>query len=132
MTDPIADMLTRIRNGTQARHDSVKVAWSRLKEEVAKVLVQEGYLQEIKKVKAKDGPGEELVIKLKFDGSRMPVFSELRRVSRPGHRIYVGADEIPQVRRGLGISILSTPKGVLVDREARKAKVGGELLCSVW
>jgi small subunit ribosomal protein S8 len=132
MTDPIADMLTRIRNAARARHESVEVACSRIKEDLVKVLVVEGYLQECKRVKAKEGGGEDLRIQLKFDKDHNPVISGLRRVSRPGRRVYVGIAEIPLVRKGLGIHILSTPKGVLVDREARKAKVGGELICSVW
>lgn len=132
MTDPIADMLTRIRNAARAGHESVEVPWSRLKEAIALVLVQEGYLQAIKKSKAKDWAGEILRIDLRYDNERKPVIAGLRRISRPGRRVYVGAKEIPSVRRGLGINILSTPRGVLVDRNAEKAKVGGELVCSVW
>ncbi|MBI4490755.1 MAG: 30S ribosomal protein S8 [Deltaproteobacteria bacterium] len=132
MTDPIADMLTRIRNAARARHQSVSVPWSRVKETVTRVLVEEGYLQEVKKVKAKAGAGEDLHIQLKFDKQDNPVISGLKRVSRPSLRVYVGAKEIIPVRKGLGINILSTPKGIMVDREARKAKVGGELICSVW
>ncbi len=132
MTDPIADMLTRIRNGARARHDSVVVPWSRIKERVTQVLVQEGYLQEVRRVKAKGWKGEELRIQLKFDKENNPVISGLKRVSRPGLRVYVGAHEITPVRKGLGVNILSTPKGILADRDAQKANVGGELLCSVW
>jgi len=132
MTDPIADMLTRIRNAARARHESVEVPWSRVKEEILKVLVKEGYLQEFKKVKVKERAGEDLHIQLKFDKANQPVISGLKRVSRPSMRVYVGFQEIPPIRRGLGINVLSTPKGVLVDREALKAKVGGELICSVW
>ncbi|TMA12712.1 MAG: 30S ribosomal protein S8 [Deltaproteobacteria bacterium] len=132
MTDPIADMFTRIRNAASARHESVDVPWSRVKERIAKILVDEGYLQEAKKVKVKDLAGEELRIQLKFDKNNNPVISGLKRVSRPSLRIYVGVKEIPPIRKGLGINILSTPKGILVDREAQKARVGGELICSVW
>jgi small subunit ribosomal protein S8 len=132
MTDPIADMLTRIRNAARARHESVAVPWSRIKEQILKVLVEEGYIQEFKKVKAKDRPGEELRIQLKFDKENNPIMSGVMRVSRPSLRVYVGAKEISPIRRGLGINILSTPKGILVDREAQRANVGGELLCSVW
>lgn len=132
MTDPIADMLTRIRNAARARHESVEVPWSRVKEEILKVLVKEGYLQEFKKVKVKERAGEDLHIQLKFDKANRPVISGLKRVSRPSMRVYVGFQEIPPIRKGLGINVLSTPKGVLVDREALKAKVGGELICSVW
>lgn len=132
MTDPIADMLTRIRNACHARHADVEIPWSRIKESIAELLVEEGYVQEVRRVKVKDRAGELLRVQLKFDRENKPIITSLRRVSRPGRRIYVGSNEIPAVRRGLGINILSTPKGILVDREAQKAKVGGELLCSVW
>ena len=132
MTDPIADMLTRIRNALRAGHDSVEVPCSRVKESLVKVLVAEGYLQEVKRLKAKDGAGELLRIHLRFDKENRPVISGMRRVSRPGRRVYVGLAEIAPVRKGLGVNVLSTPKGILVDREAKKAKVGGELICSVW
>ncbi|MBI4525122.1 MAG: 30S ribosomal protein S8 [Deltaproteobacteria bacterium] len=132
MTDPIADMLTRIRNAARARHEAVVVPWSRVKEGITRVLVDEGYLQDMKRVKAKDWKGEELRIQLKFDKNKNPIISGLRRVSRPGLRVYVGAHEIPPIRKGLGINILSTPKGILVDRNAQKSNLGGELICSVW
>ena len=132
MTDPIADMLTRIRNASRARHESVQVPWSRIKEAITRVLVEEGYLQEVKRVRAKNRAGEELRITLRFDKANKPVISGLRRVSRPSLRVYVRAKEIAPIRKGLGISILSTPKGILVDRQAQKAKMGGELICSVW
>lgn len=132
MTDPIADMLTRIRNAARARHESVEVPWSRVKEEIIKVLVKEGYLQEFKKVKVQERAGEDLRIQLKFDKENRPVISGLKRVSRPSMRVFVGFKEIPPIRKGLGINVLSTPRGILVDREAQKAKVGGELICSVW
>jgi small subunit ribosomal protein S8 len=132
MTDPIADMLTRIRNASRARHQKVAVPWSRVKENIAKILVEEGYLKDHKRVKAPLGGGDELIIQLKFDHERRPVIAGLVRVSTPGRRVYVGSKEAPPVRKGLGINILSTPKGILADREAQKAKVGGELICSVW
>lgn len=132
MTDPIADMLTRIRNASQARHQKVAVPWSRLKENIVKILIEEGYLKEQKKVKATIGGGDELVIQLKFDRENRPIISGLKRVSTPGRRVYVGANSVTPVRKGLGINVLSTPKGVLVDRNAQRAKVGGELICSVW
>jgi small subunit ribosomal protein S8 len=132
MTDPIADLLTRVRNAARARHQKVAVPWSRLKENFVKILIEEGYLKESKKVKAAQGGGEDLVIQLKFDRENRPIISGLKRVSSPGRRVYVGAQGLTPVRKGLGIHILSTPKGILVDREAQKAKVGGELLCSVW
>ena len=132
MTDPIADLLTRIRNASRAHHEFVEVPWSRTKESIARVLVDEGYLREVKKVQVKDKAGGELRIQLKFDKENNPIILGLKRVSRPSLRVYVGAREIPPVRKGLGINILSTPKGILVDREAKTAKVGGELLCSIW
>jgi small subunit ribosomal protein S8 len=132
MTDPIADMLTRIRNAARTRHESVDVPWSRIKEQIVRVLVAEGYLQEFKKVKAKEREGEELHIQLKFDRENKPIISGLKRVSKPSVRVYVGFRKIPPIRKGLGVHILSTPKGVLADRDAQKAKVGGELICSVW
>lgn len=132
MTDPIADMLTRIRNASRARHQRVAVPWSRLKESIAKILIQEGYLKDQKKVKAALGGGDEIIIQLKFDRENRPIISGMKRVSSPGRRVYVGAKALTPVRKGLGIHVLSTPKGILVDREAQKAKVGGELICSVW
>lgn len=132
MTDPIADMLTRIRNAARARHPSVEVPSSRIKERIAELLVEEGYLEAVKKVKAKEGIGEILHIQLKYDKRSQPVISGIRRVSRSGRRVYAGLREIRPVRGGLGVHILSTPKGIMVDREARKAGVGGEVILSVW
>lgn len=132
MTDPIADLLTRVRNAARARHQKVAVPWSRLKENIVKILIEEGYLKESKKVKAAQGGGDDLVIQLKFDRENRPIITGLKRVSSPGRRVYVGAKGLSPVRKGLGIHVLSTPKGILVDREAQKAKVGGELICSVW
>ena len=132
MTDPIADMLTRIRNASRARHQRVGVPWSRVKENILKVFVQEGYVKEYKKVKAAEGAGEELLIQLKFDRDNRPIILGLKRVSRPSLKVYVGAQQLTPIRKGLGINILSTSKGILVDREAQRAKVGGEVLCSVW
>jgi small subunit ribosomal protein S8 len=130
MTDPIADMLTRIRNGAGARKASVDVPWSRHKEAVARVLVDEGYLTDAALVEEKPFPV--LRIGLRYDQGRRPVISGIRRISRPSLRVYVGYGEIPAVRRGLGVSVLSTPKGILVDREARRQGVGGEIICQIW
>ena len=130
MTDPIADMLTRIRNGAGARKASVDVPWSRHKEAIAHVLVEEGYLAEAAMVKEGDFPT--LRLGLRYDQTRRSVISGIRRISRPSLRVYVGSDEIPSVRRGLGVSILSTPKGILPDREARRQGVGGEVICQIW
>jgi small subunit ribosomal protein S8 len=132
MTDPIADMLTRIRNGGRAHHREVEIPWSRVKESIARLLVEEGYVREVKRSKPKDSVGEILRVQLKFDKDDKPVITGIMRVSRPGRRVYVGNKEIPQVRRGLGVNLISTPKGILVDRQARKSRVGGELLCSIW
>src|SRR5262249_3936814 len=123
MTDPIADMLTRIRNATGARKLSVDVPWSKQKAELARVLVEEGYLGGASV--GEGTPRNVLRIELRYDAQRRPVISGLRRVSRPSLRVYVGVDEIPSVRRGLGVNVLSTPKGVLVDRNARREHVGG-------
>ena len=130
MTDPIADMLTRIRNGAGARKASVDVPWSRHKEAIAHVLVEEGYLAEAAMVK--EGQFPTLRLGLRYDQTRRSVISGIRRVSRPSLRVYVGSDDIPSVRRGLGVSILSTPKGILPDREARRQGVGGEVICQIW
>jgi small subunit ribosomal protein S8 len=131
LTDPVADMLTRIRNGTLARKATVDMPWSRHKEAIAKVLVEEGYLESAAAT-AEEGVKRTLRIGLRYDDRRRPVINGMKRVSRPSLRVYVGTDEIPAIRRGLGVNVLSTPKGVLVDREARKQGVGGELLCTVW
>jgi small subunit ribosomal protein S8 len=130
MTDPIADLLTRIRNANNARKASVDVPWSRQKEEIARVLVDEGYLAGSSVVDAE--PRNVLRIELRYDGQRRPVISGMRRVSRPSLRVYMGVKDIPAVRRGLGVNVLSTPKGILVDRNARRENVGGEVICTVW
>ena len=130
MTDPIADLLTRIRNGNRARKERVDVPWSTLKEAVARVLIAEGFLRESTVVG--EGTSKVLRLVLKYDEQRRPVISGIERVSRPSLRVYVGKEEIPAVRGGLGINVLSTPAGVLVDREAKQRGVGGELLCTVW
>lgn len=129
VTDPIADMLTRIRNAQQARHEKTVIPASKLKRAIVEVLKNEGYIKDF--VLHEDGKQGEITVFLRYQGGK-PVIRKLQRVSRPGLRRYVGCDEIPRVLGGLGISILSTSKGVLVDREARKAKVGGELLCTIY
>lgn len=131
MTDPIADLLTRMRNGGMANHQTVDVSWSRLKESILKVLVDEGYVQQVRRIKVEGQVQDTLRIHLKYGRDRQPVLSQLKRVSRPGRRVYLGYKDIHPVRRGLGTHILSTPRGVIVDREAVKSRVGGELLCSV-
>jgi small subunit ribosomal protein S8 len=130
MTDPIADLLTRIRNGNGARKERVDVPWSTLKDAVARVLIAEGFLRDATVVG--EGTAKVLRVSLKYDEQRRPVISGIERVSRPSLRVYVGKEDIPLVRGGLGINVLSTPAGVLVDREAKQRGIGGELLCAVW
>jgi small subunit ribosomal protein S8 len=130
MTDPIADLLTRIRNGAQARKEQVDVPWSKVKTHLVEVLTAEGYLKEYSIVE-QDGH-RVLRVWLRYDAQNRPVITGLKRISRPSLRVYVGADEIPAIRGGLGVNIISTPAGILADREARKRHVGGELVCSVW
>jgi small subunit ribosomal protein S8 len=129
-TDPIGDMLTRIRNASSARHEKVVVPASRLKVRIAEVLKDEGYIQDF--VRHEDGVQGSITILLKYTPEREPAISEIKRVSKPGLRRYVPTTEIPRILNGLGIAIVSTSKGVMVDREARKQKVGGELICTVW
>jgi small subunit ribosomal protein S8 len=130
MTDPIADMLTRLRNGFLARHDRVEMPHSKLKQHLAEVLKGEGYVDD---VRTTDGEGAKvLTVVLRYGRDRQPAIDGLRRVSSPGRRVYVRHDRIGKVCSGMGVSILSTSRGVMTDREARKQKVGGELLCEVW
>ncbi len=131
MTDPLADLLTRVRNANKAKHEKVDVPASNLKGNVVRILKDEGYIKNYKLIK--DGKQGILRVYLKFEGeTKKQVISGLRTLSKPGRRRYVRADGIPSVLRGLGLIILSTSKGVMTDKEARKQKVGGELLCSVW
>jgi small subunit ribosomal protein S8 len=130
MTDPIADMLTRIRNASMARHDRVELPHSNLKEHVAFVMKAEGYLDD---VRASEGEDPKLLtLVLRYGRDRQAAIDGLRRVSTPGRRVYVRHDRIARVCSGMGISILSTSRGVMTDREARRQRVGGELLCEVW
>ena len=130
MTDPIADMLTRIRNAALARHDRTEVPASRLKAAVAEILKSEGFIADVRPSEG-DGP-RKLTIVLKYGRDRGSAIDGIRRVSRPGRRVYVPHDRIPRVYSGLGICILSTSHGLMSDREARRLKIGGELLCEVW
>ncbi len=130
-TDPVGDMLTRIRNASAARHEKVLIPASRLKLRIAEVLREEGYIKDFV-VHKDDTQQGAITVMLKYSTDREPAISEIKRVSKPGLRRYVPTDEIPRVLNGLGIAILSTSKGVMVDREARKQKVGGELICTVW
>ncbi|MDK1019692.1 MAG: 30S ribosomal protein S8 [Actinomycetota bacterium] len=129
-TDPIADMLTRIRNANMALHPETAMPSSKLKEEIARVLSEEGYIDSWKTQEG--NVGTELVVKLRFDSDRKQVLQGIQRVSKPGHRVYKGATEIGRVRGGLGVSIISTSAGVMTDRDARRRNVGGEVLCKVW
>ena len=130
MTDPIADLLTRIRNACMARFERVDIPASRIKLNIAKVLKEEGYIKNFKLIK--DKKQGILRLYLKYDEDNVPVIAGLQRVSKPSCRIHVTHDKIPYVLNGLGTAILSTSKGILCDRDARKQKVGGELLCKVW
>jgi len=130
MTDPIADMLTRIRNATAARQDKAEMPWSRVKEQLARVLLSEGYARDV--VTSGHGAGKTLAILLRYTEAGEPAIVGIRRISRPGMRVYTAAAEAPVVRKGLGISVLSTPAGLLADREARRRNVGGEVVCEVW
>ncbi len=130
MTDPIGDMLTRIRNAMMARKENVTLPASNLKERVAEILRDEGYIQSV--ARGADDQGSTLTLGLRYGQDNQHAIQSMRRVSRPGQRIYVRHTAIPRVRSGLGVSILSTSRGVLTDRQARKLGVGGELLCEVW
>ena len=130
LTDPVSDMLTRIRNAIRARHQKVDVPASNLKTEIARILKEEGYISNFK---ATEEEGHKVIrIYLKYDNNNDAAISNVARVSRPGCRVYVRRTEIPRVLGGLGINILTTPRGVMTGRQARKQGVGGELLCEVW
>ena len=129
-TDPIADMLTRIRNANQALHEETKMPSSKLKEEIARILAAEGFVDGFKVEDAR--VGKALTVRLRYGNDRSRVLKGIRRVSTPGHRVYKGASDISRVQGGIGVSIVSTSHGLLTDREARKRKVGGEILCEVW
>ena len=130
ITDPVADMLTRIRNANNAKHETVDVPASNMKKSIAQILLDEGYIKAFQIVE--DGTQGIIRITLKYNAGKEKVISGLRRVSKPGLRVYVGADELPQVLRGLGIAIVSTSKGVMTDKTARAAHVGGEVLAFIW
>ena len=132
MTDPIADMLTRVRNANTAMHDSVKMPSSKLKESLAAILEKEGYIAGFATRDDPGHPGRVLEIQLKYTPERDRVIGGIRRVSKPGLRIYARADKLPRVLGGLGVAVLSTSEGLMTDREARQKKVGGEVLCYVW
>ena len=130
ITDPVADMLTRIRNANSAKHDTVDVPASNMKKSIAQILLDEGYIKSYQLID--DGTQGVIRITLKYVGGKEKAISGLRRVSKPGLRVYAGADELPRVLRGLGIAIISTSKGVMTDKAARAAHVGGEVLAFIW
>ena len=132
MTDPIADMLTRIRNANTAMHDEVRMPSSKQKVALAKVLESEGYIGGFEVAPATKGPGETLTIQMKYSDDRDRTISGLRRISTPGLRVYRKADAVPRVLGGPGVAVLSTSHGLMTDREARQRNVGGEVLCYVW
>ena len=130
ITDPVADMLTRIRNANNAKHETVDIPASNMKKSIAQILLDEGYIKSYQVVD--DGLQGMIHVTLKYNAGKEKVITGLRRVSKPGLRVYVGADELPHVLRGLGIAIISTSKGVMTDKKAREAHVGGEVLAFVW
>ena len=130
ITDPIADMLTRIRNAGSARHETVDIPNSKMKKAIAEILLEEGYIKSFQLID--DGTQGVIRVTLKYLPGKEKAIQGLRRVSKPGLRVYAGADELPQVLKGLGIAIISTSKGVMTDKAARKAHVGGEVLAFVW
>jgi small subunit ribosomal protein S8 len=130
VTDPVADLLTRIRNANAANHDSVEVSLSKLKLEIVKTLHSEGYLRRYEVIR--DGVQGRIRIHLKYGPKRERVITQLKRVSKPGLRVYASADKLPRVLGGLGIAILTTSRGVMTDRQARQQRVGGEVICYVW
>ena len=132
MTDPIADMLTRLRNGSVAAQDVVRMPSSKLKEALAGILHREGYIVDYQVSDEPSRPGRVLEITLKYTPERVPTITGLRRVSKPGLRVYTKADRLPRVLGGLGVAVLSTSQGLMTDREARERRVGGEVLCYVW
>ncbi len=130
VTDPIADLLTRIRNASMAEHEKVDIPASKLKVRVAEILKEEGFIKNLRVIE--DRKQGVLRVYLKYGPGQERVITGLRRVSKPGRRLYVSAQKVPSVLGGMGVAVLSTPRGVLTDREARKAKLGGEVLCYVW
>jgi small subunit ribosomal protein S8 len=129
-TDPISDMLTRIRNANTALHPETTMPSSKIKEEIARILSEEGFIDGWKTADA--SVGTELIVRLRYDSERKGVLQGIRRVSKPGNRVYKGAQNINRIRGGIGVSILSTSSGLMTDREARRRNVGGEVLCEVW
>ena len=132
MTDPIADMLTRIRNANKALHETAEMPASKLKEQIAKILTEEGYIRGYRVEEREDLPYKVLVVELKYGRSRERVLTGVKRVSKPGRRIYAGKDRLPRVLGGMGTAILSTSRGVITSRTAEREGIGGEVICFVW
>ena len=132
LTDPVADMLTRIRNANTAMHDVVRMPSSKQKVALAAILEKEGYIQGFTVAPSTTGPGDVLTISMKYSAERARTIAGLRRISTPGLRVYRKSDAVPRVLGGLGVAVLSTSQGLMTDREARQRKVGGEILCHVW
>ena len=132
MTDPIADMLTRVRNANIAKHDDVSMPSSKLKEALAELLKSEGYIADFKTAERTDKPGKILSIDMKYSPERERTITGIKRVSKPGLRVYKKSNEIPRVLGGLGVAVVSTSQGLMTDREARRRNIGGEVLCYVW
>lgn len=130
MTDPIADMLTRIRNSNNAKHETVDIPASNMKKSLANILLEEGFVKNVEEIE--DGAQGTIRVELKYGDNKEKVITGLKRISKPGLRVYVKGNEIPKVLGGLGIAILSTSKGIMTDKEARKENVGGEVICYVW
>jgi len=130
MTDPISDMLIRIKNALMARHKSVIIPASKIKLEIARILKEEGYIEDYKYIK--EEPQSKIEIILKYDENKRPVIAGVKRVSKPGRRIYKGYRDLPKVLDGFGIAIVSTSQGIMTDHEARKRKIGGEVICEIW
>ncbi|HEY5889576.1 MAG TPA: 30S ribosomal protein S8 [Acidimicrobiia bacterium] len=129
-TDPIADMLTRIRNAVAVGHERVTMPSSKLKVGIAEILVSEGFIDRYEEVA--DGSHKELLLVLRYGNRRRPAIEGIKRISKPGHRIYRGASELPRVQGGIGVAVVSTSQGIMPDREARRRRLGGEILCEVW
>ncbi len=130
MTDPIADMLTRVRNGNDAKHSSVDIPASNIKKDLAEILTQEGFIKGFDVIE--DGKQGVLRVELKYGANNEKVMSGIRRISKPGLRVYVKADEVPKVLGGLGVALVSTSQGIMTDKDARKKGIGGEVICYVW
>ena len=132
LTDPVADMLTRIRNANKALHDNAEMPTSKLKVEIARILKEEGYIRDFHVAEGGEGTHAKLVVELKYGRSRERVLTDLKRISKPGRRIYAGKDRLPRVLGGMGTAILSTSRGVVTSRTAEAEGIGGEVICFVW